>query len=250
MANTAAGGLRHFWHNCFKPIPNGAKYVEMYASANSKESYPALVLVLNQFASDLKSAHAEKAAAAQQQQEQSVQQKSETAGAAQVSSEPVHKRVSLFESPPLSSTRIAPEPVTPENVQEIKEKLVQATTGAAINRLSSSASHPPGSIIATHHHNYPSLSRPCFEFSHRKPPIVAWNFNYDELYPLQSKANVAAIPVASQEPIVLKEVLNSLIGVKGTRALLCRESSSTVVDSGRFAAGGVSGLEPADRFVS
>ncbi|XP_053661959.1 gamma-tubulin complex component 2 homolog [Anopheles marshallii] len=215
----------------FKPIPNGTKYVEMYASANLKESYPALVLVLNRFASDLKTAHAEKTAAAQQQQEQSVQQRSDTAGPAQVSSEPVHKRVSLFESPPLSSTRIAPEPVTPENVQEIKEKLVQATSGAAINRLSSSTSLPPGSIITTHHHNYPSLSRPCFEFSHRKPPIVAWNFNYEELYPLQSKANVAAIPVASQEPIVLKEVLNCLIGVKGT-LIMPKKSTSTVDPDG------------------
>ncbi|XP_050073791.1 gamma-tubulin complex component 2 homolog isoform X2 [Anopheles maculipalpis] len=210
----------------FKPIPNGAKYVEMYASASVKDSYPALVMVLNRFANDLKTAHSEKVAAAattQQQQEQSTKQ--EVSVSAQHNAEPVHKRVSLFESPPLSSTRIVPDQVTPENVQEIKEKLVQATSGGAINRLSSSASLPPGSISAAHP-NYPSHSRPGFEFSHRKPPIVAWNFNYDELYPLQSKANVAAIPVASQEPIVLKEVLNCLIGVKGT-LIVPKKSSST-----------------------
>uniref|UniRef100_A0A182JPY8 Gamma-tubulin complex component n=1 Tax=Anopheles christyi TaxID=43041 RepID=A0A182JPY8_9DIPT len=217
----------------FKPFPNGGKYVEMYASANSKESYPALIMVLNLFANDVKTARAEKAAAATAiavQQEQPV--KSDTSGAVHTaSSEPIHKRVSLFESPPLSSTRIIPDQVTPENVQEIKEKLVQATSNAASNRLSSSSSLPPGSIIATHHHhhNYPSLSRPAgFEFSHRKAPIVSWNFNYDDLYPLQSKANVAAIPVASQEPIVLKEVLYCLIGIKGT--LITPRKSSTTID--------------------
>uniref|UniRef100_A0A182Y143 Gamma-tubulin complex component n=1 Tax=Anopheles stephensi TaxID=30069 RepID=A0A182Y143_ANOST len=211
----------------FKTIPNGHKYVEMYASAAGKESYPTLVKVLNRFSNDLKAVRAEKVEAAATQQQQEPSTKPEVSVPAHGNTEPVHKRVSLFESPPLSSTRIVPEQVTPENVQEIKEKLVQATSGAAINRLSSSASLPPGSITAAHHHhNYPSLSRPGFEFSHRKPPIVAWNFNYDELYPLQSKANVAAIPVASQEPIVLKEVLNCLIGVKGT-LIMPKKSSST-----------------------
>uniref|UniRef100_A0A182TIE7 Gamma-tubulin complex component 2 n=1 Tax=Anopheles melas TaxID=34690 RepID=A0A182TIE7_9DIPT len=221
----------------FKPFPNGSKYVDMYAPANTKESYPALVMVLNRFANDLKTAHAEKAAATVASaaatvaaQEQSI--KSDTSGTAvpTVSSEPVHKRVSLFESPPLSSTRIIPDQVTPENVQEIKEKLVQATSNSASNRLSSSTSLPPGSMMAAHHHhNYPSLSRPAgFEFSHRKAPIVSWNFNYDELYPLQSKANVAAIPVASQEPIVLKEVLNCLIGIKGT--LITPRKGTTTID--------------------
>ncbi|XP_061505474.1 gamma-tubulin complex component 2 homolog isoform X3 [Anopheles gambiae] len=221
----------------FKPFPNGSKYVDMYAPANTKESYPALVMVLNRFANDLKTAHAEKAAAnvasaaaTVAAQEHSI--KSDTSGTAvpTVSSEPVHKRVSLFESPPLSSTRIIPDQVTPENVQEIKEKLVQATSNPASNRLSSSTSLPPGSMMAAHHHhNYPSLSRPAgFEFSHRKAPIVSWNFNYDELYPLQSKANVAAIPVASQEPIVLKEVLNCLIGIKGT--LITPRKGATTLD--------------------
>uniref|UniRef100_A0A182PHG5 Gamma-tubulin complex component n=1 Tax=Anopheles epiroticus TaxID=199890 RepID=A0A182PHG5_9DIPT len=215
----------------FKTIPNGTKYVEMYASANSKESYPALVMVLNRFANDLKTAHSEKAAAAAAahatQQEQSTKADTLNVAAPTAGSETVHKRVSLFESPPLSSTRIIPEQVTPENVQEIKEKLVQATSSVS-NRLSSSSTLPPGSIIAAAHHNYPTVSRTSFEFAHRKAPIVAWNFNYEELYPLQSKANVAAIPVAAQEPIVLKEVLNCLIGVKGT--LITPKKSSTSFD--------------------
>uniref|UniRef100_A0A182J530 Gamma-tubulin complex component n=1 Tax=Anopheles atroparvus TaxID=41427 RepID=A0A182J530_ANOAO len=199
----------------FKPIPNGGKYVELYAPANVKESYSAMVMVMNRYATDLKNAHTEKTNSVRQQQEERPPPSQPVAKSdpiAAIGVEPVHKRVSLFESPPLSSTRIIPDQVTPENVQEIKEKLVQATSGGAASaRLSSSAALPPGGIATTHQQN-----RPYFEFSHRKAPIVAWNFNYEELYPLQSKTNVAAIPVASQEPIVLKEVLNCLIGVKGS----------------------------------
>lgn len=213
----------------FKPVPNGSKYVDMYASSNIKESYPALLLVLNQYANDSKNVFVEQQ---QQQQQESMLPPPPQKGLIQTGPESVQKRVSLFESPPLSSTRIIPEQVTPENVQEIKEKLVQATSGAAGSRLSSSSSLPPGGIITPHHPNqhYVALSRPYFEFSHKKAPIVAWNFNYDELYPLQSKTNVAAIPVASQEPIVLKELLNCLIGVKGT--LIIPKKSTTSTDYG------------------
>ncbi|KFB50780.1 AGAP005575-PA-like protein [Anopheles sinensis] len=197
----------------FKPIPNGSKYVELYAPSNAKESFPALVMVLNRFASDLKHAHAEKTNSIRQQQEEHpVTQPVVKIDTIAASTESVHKRGSLFESPPLCSTRISPDQVTPENVQQIKEKIVQATSGGVgVTRLSTSAALPPDGIIAPHLQN-----RPYFEFSHRKAPIVAWNFNYDELVPRQSKSNVAAIPVASQEPIVLKEVLNCLIGVKGS----------------------------------
>uniref|UniRef100_A0A182NJT5 Gamma-tubulin complex component 2 n=1 Tax=Anopheles dirus TaxID=7168 RepID=A0A182NJT5_9DIPT len=216
----------------FKPVPNGNKYVEMYSAAKPKGSYPALVLVLNRCASDLKSARAEKAAVTQQEQSALQQTQKTLLDAPSAQAEPVHKRVSLFESPPLSSTRIVPDTqVTPENVQEIKEKLVQATSGGANNRLSSSASLPPGTGTHHHHHPhlpslYPSQGRPYFEFAHRKPPIVAWNFNFDELYPLQSKANVAAIPVDAQDAIVLKEVLHCLIGVKGSLIVPRRGNSA------------------------
>ncbi|XP_052872550.1 gamma-tubulin complex component 2 homolog [Anopheles cruzii] len=192
----------------FQGIPNGTKYVQMFAKANAEEPYPVLVRVLMRFATDLKNAKLEKATNNQQSQPPA-----RTTTVPGTGSEPVQKRVSLFESPPLSSTRIVNDQVTPENVQEIKEKLVQATTGGAINRLSSSnvASLTACALDPSHH----QLGRPYFEFTHQKAPIVAWNFNYDELYPLQSK-NVAAIPVASQEPIVLKELLRCLVGVKGS----------------------------------
>ncbi|XP_065082162.1 gamma-tubulin complex component 2 homolog isoform X2 [Ochlerotatus camptorhynchus] len=173
----------------FKTTPNGAKYVDEFVSSNSKDTYAALVLVLNNFLQDCKTQHSEKSVV-----------QAEKAQPPVVDS--VSKRVTLFETPPLSSTRIAvPEQITPENVQEIREKLVQAAIGSAANRSS-------GSIPA-------ALVPQTFDYMAKKGPIVSWNFNYEELYPMQNK-NVAAIPLSSQEPIVLKELLDCLMGVKGS----------------------------------
>lgn len=171
----------------FKTTPNGAKYVDEFLSSNPKDTYGALVLLLNTFVQDCKNAHAEKPV---------------VTGSGEVDS--ISKRAKIFESPPLSSTRIVSEQITPESVQEIREKIVQTTIGAAagVNRSS-------GSLPAT------ALIPQTFEYLPKKGAIVSWNFNYEDLYPMQNK-NVAAIPLSSQEPIVLKELLDCLVGVKGS----------------------------------
>ncbi|XP_062542171.1 gamma-tubulin complex component 2 homolog isoform X2 [Armigeres subalbatus] len=172
----------------FKTTPNGAKYVDEFVSSNPKDSYAALVLLLNNFLQDCKNLQAEKSATVAQTQPPVI--------------DSVSKRAAMFESPPLSSTRIVSEQqITPENVQEIKEKIVKATSGSTVNRSS-------GSIPA-------ALVPQTFEYTARKGTIVSWNFNYEELYPMQNK-NVAAIPLSSQEPIVMKELLDCLVGVKGS----------------------------------
>ncbi|ETN66868.1 gamma-tubulin complex component 2 (gcp-2) [Anopheles darlingi] len=202
-----------------KSVPNGSRYVELFVKSNLKDTYATLVLVLNRLSKDLKDT---KKTTPNLQQQQKLQQKQpqqppqpqqQTGGGIGV--EPVQKRVSVFESPPLSSTRIVTEQVTPENVQEIKEKLVQATTGGGVCRLSSSnvGSLTAANILSLGLNHQPH--RQYFDFSHQKAPIVSWNFNYDELYPLQSK-NVAAIPMASQEPIVVKELVRCLVALKGS----------------------------------
>ncbi|XP_055609732.1 gamma-tubulin complex component 2 homolog [Uranotaenia lowii] len=169
----------------FKTTPNGAKYVDEFVTSNPKDSYAALIVLLNAYVQDCKNAaQAEKASTL-----------------VSSSAEPVSKRVTMFESPPLSSTRIVTEQVTPETVKEIKEKIAQATLGSSFNRST-------GSIPA-------ALVPQSFEYIAKKGSIVSWNFNYEELYPMQNK-NVAAIPLSSQEPIVLKELLNCLVGVKGS----------------------------------
>uniref|UniRef100_A0A2M4BDP6 Gamma-tubulin complex component n=1 Tax=Anopheles marajoara TaxID=58244 RepID=A0A2M4BDP6_9DIPT len=196
-----------------KSVPNGNRYVELFVKSNLKDTYATLVLVLNRLAKDLKD-HKKTPVLQQQQklqqkqpQPQPQQQQQQQLTSAGNALDPVQKRVSVFESPPLSSTRITTEQVTPENVQEIKEKIVQATSGGAASRLSAS-----NVSLGLNHHQPP---RQCFEFAHQKAPIVSWNFNYDELYPLQSK-NVAAIPMASQEPIVVKELVRCLVALKGS----------------------------------
>nr|XP_029725425.1 gamma-tubulin complex component 2 homolog isoform X1 [Aedes albopictus] len=172
----------------FKTIPNGAKYVDEFVSSNPKDSYAALVLLLNNFLQDCKNLQAEKSTVAAQVQPPVI--------------DSVSKRAAIFESPPLSSTRIvSDQQITPENVQEIKEKIVKATSGSAVNRSS-------GIIPA-------ALVPQTFEYMAKKGTIVSWNFNYEELYPMQNK-NVAAIPLSSQEPIVMKELLDCLVGVKGS----------------------------------
>ncbi|XP_055538248.1 gamma-tubulin complex component 2 homolog isoform X2 [Wyeomyia smithii] len=173
----------------FKTTPNGAKYVEEFVSSNPKDSYMALVVLLNTFLQDCKQMQSEKSALAQQQQQQ---QQSAIVG------DSVSKRAAMFESPPLSSTRIVSDQVTPENVQEIKEKIVQAVTNRSTGSI-------PAALVS---HNYEYIGS-------RKGAMVSWNFNYEELYPMQNK-NVSAIPLSSQEPIVLKELLDCLMGVKGS----------------------------------
>uniref|UniRef100_A0A1Q3G1T4 Gamma-tubulin complex component n=1 Tax=Culex tarsalis TaxID=7177 RepID=A0A1Q3G1T4_CULTA len=172
----------------FKTTPNGAKYVEEFVSSNPKDTYGALIVLLNTFVQD-SCKSAEKPPEA----------------------DSVSKRAKMFESPPLSSTRIVTEQITPESVQEIREKIVQTTIGAAaVNR--STGSLPAAALIPQ-----------TFEYLSKKGSIVTWNFNYEDLYPMQSK-NVAAIPLSSQEPIVLKELLDCLVGVKGS--LLSPKKSS------------------------
>ncbi|XP_035794267.1 gamma-tubulin complex component 2 homolog isoform X1 [Anopheles albimanus] len=189
-----------------KSVPNGNRYVELFLKSNLKDTYATLVLVLNRLAKDVKDTKKTPALPQQQKLQQKQAQPQQQLAGAGNTVEPLQKRVSVFESPPLSSTRIITEQVTPENVQEIKEKIVQATSGVGGSRLSSSNV----SLGLTH-----QPPRQCFEFSHQKAPIASWNFNYDELYPLQSK-NVAAIPMASQEPIVVKELVRCLVGLKGS----------------------------------
>uniref|UniRef100_A0A2M3Z798 Gamma-tubulin complex component n=1 Tax=Anopheles braziliensis TaxID=58242 RepID=A0A2M3Z798_9DIPT len=190
-----------------KSVPNGNRYVELFVKSNLKDTYATLVLVLNRLAKDVKDTKKTPILQQQQQKQQQKQpQPQQQLTGAGNTVEPLQKRVSVFESPPLSSTRIITEQVTPENVQEIKEKIVQATSGGGASRLSSS------NVTLGLNHQPP---RQSFEFSHQKAPIVSWNFNYDELYPLQSK-NVAAIPMASQEPIVVKELVRCLVALKGS----------------------------------
>ncbi|XP_055619757.1 gamma-tubulin complex component 2 homolog isoform X2 [Toxorhynchites rutilus septentrionalis] len=169
----------------FKTTPNGAKYVDEFVSSNPKDSYTAFIFLLNTFIQDCKN---------DRQLERSVPPPP-------AQPESVSKRAAIFESPPLSSTRIVTEQVTPETVQEIKEKLVQATIGAVANRSSTSI---PATLVPQ-----------PYDFVHKKGAILSWNFFYDELYPMQNK-NVTAIPLSSQEPIVLKELLDCLVGVKGS----------------------------------
>ncbi|XP_058828888.1 gamma-tubulin complex component 2 homolog isoform X1 [Topomyia yanbarensis] len=163
----------------FKATPYGPKYMEEFTSSK-QDTYVTLISILNNYSKHTQSVLAQLPSAA----------------------ESVSKQAAMFESPPLSSTRIVPEQVTPENVQEIKEKIVQATIGSAINRSTGSI---PSALVPQ-----------SFEYiGSRKGAMVSWNFNYEELYPMQNK-NVAAIPLGSQEPIVLKELLNCLEGVKGS----------------------------------
>lgn len=181
----------------FKTTPNGAKYVEEFVSSNPKDTYGALVVLLNTFVQDCKNAHAEKPL---------------LGAAPEIDS--VSKRAKIFESPPLSSTRIVTEQITPESVQEIREKIVQTTIGAAA-AAGNRSSLPAAALIPQ-----------TFEYLSKKGSIVSWNFNYEDLYPMQNK-NVAAIPLTSQEPIVLKELLDCLVGVKGS--LLSPKKSSRAV---------------------
>ncbi|XP_050095202.1 gamma-tubulin complex component 2 homolog isoform X2 [Anopheles aquasalis] len=201
-----------------KAVPNGNRYVELFVKSNLNDTYATLVLVLNRLAKDLKD-HKKTPVLPQQQkvtQKQTQPQPLQPPSAGNPV-EPVQKRVSVFESPPLSSTRIITEQVTPENVQEIKEKLVQATSGGGVSRLSSA-----NVSLGLNHQPL----RQSFEFAHQKSPIVSWNFNYDELYPLQSK-NVAAIPMASQEPIVVKELVRCLVALKGSLIMPQKPHSAT-----------------------
>uniref|UniRef100_A0A8D8BTZ4 Gamma-tubulin complex component n=1 Tax=Culex pipiens TaxID=7175 RepID=A0A8D8BTZ4_CULPI len=184
----------------FKTTPNGAKYVEEFVSSNPKDTYGALIVLLNTFVQDCKNAHAEKPLAGPEV-------------------DSVSKRAKIFESPPLSSTRIVTEQITPESVQEIREKIVQTTIGAAA--AAAGVNRSAGSLPAA------ALIPQTFEYLSKKGSIVTWNFNYEDLYPMQSK-NVAAIPLSSQEPIVLKELLDCLVGVKGS-LLSPKKSSRNVV---------------------
>jgi gamma-tubulin complex component 2 len=112
----------------------------------------------------------------------------------------------IFESPPLSSTRIAENFVTPTNaVIEIREKIAQATSGGM--RFTSTPNVAPKNIV------HKTIEADAHTDASDSSNL--WNFNFDEVILSQCNRNTVAIPTNSQESIVIKELLYCLVGVAG-----------------------------------
>ena len=107
-----------------------------------------------------------------------------------------------FESPPaLSSTRIIPDNLT-QDVLDIKEKIIQATTKAA-DKMPSIVHNTM--LVSPISPNIMAIT---------KPRIFEWNFTIEDDSILHQK-NIVALPIKNQEHIVLDEVLNCLVGIGG-----------------------------------
>jgi gamma-tubulin complex component 2 len=132
----------------------------------------------------------------------------------------------IFESTPLSSTRITENSITPSNTvnevsypvlqqsnltdesttfYQIKEKIALATSGGL--RLSAGMTSTPASTLSQ---KLPQKSLPEITIKN------LWNFNFEEIIPMQNNRSTVAIPAASQELIVMKELLYCLIGIPGS----------------------------------
>lgn len=101
---------------------------------------------------------------------------------------------------------------TPENLENLKEKIhaVASTSLCRSQQNSSISNQKTVSNILT-----PNVSPSLFSFqANRRKNTAPW-FNLD-VKGLDTQANIIAVPISSQETILLNDIIFSLLGIRGT----------------------------------
>lgn len=116
-----------------------------------------------------------------------------------------------FVTPNSNSTKIY-DFTTPENLENLKEK-IHAVASTSICRSQQNSSIP--TQINVSNILSPNSSPSLFSFKNNRRKNTAQWFNLD-IKEVDTQANIIAVPISSQETILLNDIIFSLLAIRGT----------------------------------
>lgn len=100
---------------------------------------------------------------------------------------------------------------TPENLENLKEK-IHAVASTSISRSQQNCSSP--SQLNVSNILSPNSSPSLFSFKNNRKNTAQW-FNLD-IKEVNTQTNIVAVPISSQETILLNDIIFSLLAIRGT----------------------------------
>lgn len=116
-----------------------------------------------------------------------------------------------FSTPNSNSTKIY-DFATPEVLENLKEK-IHAAASTSISRSQQNCSIPNPLNVSNHLTPNSSPSLFSFQKSSRKNTSQWFNLDIKEV---DTQANIIAVPISTQETILLNDIIYSLLGIRGT----------------------------------